>query len=53
MKVKELIKELEKFDGDMDAVDTTYYPIDGVQEATLEHTNYPYDKPDKQVIMIY
>ena len=53
MTKQELIKLLEPFPDDMEVVDTTFYSIDGVQESTWEHTNYPYDKPDKQVIMIY
>ena len=53
MNVEELIAELSKFPGDMHVCDVCYIEIEGVAEKTWEHTNYPYDKPDKQVLVLY
>lgn len=52
MTVGELIKELSKYDKDMEVMDTMCYEIESVYEGTWTHTNYPYDKPDKQVVII-
>ena len=52
MTVEELIKELEKFPKNMEVMDAMYYDIESVYEGTWTHTNYPYDKPDKQVVII-
>ena len=52
MTVGEIKKELEKFDDDMEVMDSMYMPIEWIKEATWTHTNYPYDKPDKQIVMI-
>ena len=52
MLVGELIKELEKFPKDMEVMDTGYMEVESVYEGTWIHTNYPYDKPDKQVVII-
>ena len=52
MLVGELIKELEKFPKNMEVMDVGYLEIESVYEGTWIHTNYPYDKPDKQVVII-
>lgn len=52
MTVKELIDKLKQFPEDMEVMDTMYYDIESVYENTWTHTNYPYDKPDKQVVII-
>lgn len=52
MTVGELIKELSKYDKDMEVVDYMFDKIESVEMDTWTHTNYPYDKPDKQVIKI-
>lgn len=52
MTVKELICELSQFPEDMEVMDRGYDDIEKVYESTWTHTNYPYDKPDKQVIII-
>jgi hypothetical protein len=52
MTVKELINKLQEFPEDMDVVDYSYDDIEDVHEGTLVHNNHPYDKPDKQVIII-
>ena len=52
MTVEELINELEKFPEDMEVMDTMYMDIENVYDGTWIHTNYPYDKPDKQVVII-
>ena len=52
MTVKELIDKLKHFPEDMEVMDTTYMDIEDVCERTWMHTNYPYDKPDKQVVII-
>lgn len=52
MTVEELIKELEKFPKDMEVMDTAYYDIESVYEGTWTDTNYPYNKPNKQVVII-
>ena len=52
MTVGELIKELENFPKDMEVMDANYMEIESVYEETWTHTNYPYNKPDKQVVII-
>lgn len=52
MTVGELIKGLEKFPKDMEVMDGSHMDIESVYEDTWIHTNYPYDKPDKQVVII-
>ena len=52
MAVRELIKELDKFPKDMEVMDANYMEIESVYEETWTHTNYPYNKPDKQVVII-
>ena len=52
MTVKELIDKLKQFPEDMEVMDAMYYDIENVYESTWTHTNHPYDKPDKQVVII-
>ena len=52
MTVKELIDKLKQFPEDMEVMDYLYMDIEDVHERTWEDTNYPYDKPDKQVVII-
>lgn len=52
MTVEQLINELKKYDLDLNVVDCTLNDITEVHEYTIEHNNYPYDKPDKLVLML-
>ena len=52
MTVKQLIEELKQFPENMEVMDTSYYDIENVYEGTWEDTNYPYNKPDKKVVII-
>lgn len=52
MTVEELIKNLDKFPKDMEVMDSGYMDIESVYEGTWTDTNYPYDKPDRQVVII-
>ena len=52
MTVKELIDRLKNFPEDMEVVDE-YEEITDVYKGILMHNNYPYDKPDKEVVVIY
>lgn len=52
MTVEELIQKLEKFPKNMEVMDSSYIEIESVYEGTWTHTNYPYDKPDKKVVII-
>ena len=53
MNVRELITELRKFQEDMPVCDACYIEIDGAVEKTWEDTNYPYNRPNKQVVVLY
>lgn len=53
MTVKELVAELSKFPDDMPVCDTCYDEIENVDERTWEDTNYPYNKPDKQILVLW
>lgn len=52
MKVGELIEELNKYDDNMEVYDEGLIKIIGVEERTWVDSNYPYDKPDKQIVVI-
>ena len=52
MTVKELINILKEFPEDTEVLDAAYMDIESVYETTWEHTNYPHDKLDKQVVII-
>ena len=53
MTVKEMIEKLKEFPEDMKVVDDLYMDIEDVYIDTWEDINYPYDEPDKQVVVIY
>ncbi len=50
--VKELIDRLKQFPEDMEVMDANYMNIEHVYEQTWTHANFPYNKPDKQVVII-
>ena len=52
MTVGELIGKLEKFPNEMEVMDAGYMEIENVYEGTWTDTNYPYNKPNKQVVII-
>ena len=52
MKVKDLIEALKKFNPDLRVLDDYYIEINEVKEITLVDSNYPYDRPDEQVVVI-
>ena len=52
MTVSELIEKLKEFDQDLRVVDDCMLDIEDVVETTWVDSNYPYDKPDEQVVMI-
>lgn len=52
MTVKELIEELQKFPEDMEVLLADYETVEEVFEGTWTHTNYPYNKPDRQVVCL-
>lgn len=52
MTVQELIDQLEKFPKDMRVIDSSCMDIERVFEMPFTHDNYPYNKPDEQVIVI-
>ena len=52
MKVRELKELLNQFDDELDVMDSCYNDIDGVVEGVWEHTNYPYNLPDKRVVLL-
>lgn len=51
MTVKELIEKLKMFPDDFEVVDNMFEDV-SVYEVTWVHSNYPYDKEDRQVVMI-
>lgn len=52
MTVKELIEALQQFPDDMEVLSACYEEIENVYEGTWVHSNYPYNKPDKQVVLL-
>ena len=52
MTIKELKDILSQLDEDLEVIDCTFEDIEGVRIVTWEHTNYPYNLPDKKVVMI-
>ena len=52
MTVKELIDILQTFPIEMEVVDMSYIDIEDVSIKTWTHSNYPYNQPDRQVVMI-
>ena len=53
MTVKELINKLKEFPEDMMVVDSAYNDLDNIYKRIWIHSNYPYNKPDEEVLMIY
>lgn len=53
MTVKELVDRLREFPEDMEVMCSGHMDIEEVFETTWQHTNYPYNKPDKQVVIIF
>ncbi len=52
MTVKELREILDKFPDDLEVYDTSLYKIEKIKRTTLIHNNYPYNKPDEDIIVI-
>lgn len=52
MSVSQLIDMLKKMPQDLEVYDSSWELVEYVCTATWEHTNYPYDKPDKEIVMI-
>ncbi len=52
MTVKELISGVSAFPDDMEVVDIHMENITNVRSGTWTHTNYPYNLPDKDVVVI-
>ena len=50
MKVKELIEELSKYDGDIEVYHKIGLKVDKVAPAPL---NYLYDKPEDRIVILY
>ncbi len=53
MTVKELIDKLKEFPDDMRVVDFAYSDLENVCKRVWIHSNYPYNKPDEEVLIIY
>lgn len=51
MTVKELKDILSQFDEDLEVVDNCFEEVE-VREVTFVHSNYPYNLPDKNMLMI-
>lgn len=52
MKVSELIEKLKRYDDNMEVYDSTGCEVENVRLTTWSHSNYPYNKPDKQIVVI-
>lgn len=52
MTVKELIEQLQTFDANLRVLDSYMLDIESVKEMTWVDSNYPYDRPDEQVVVI-
>lgn len=52
MTIKEIIEKLKEFPEDMEVVDSSYDSINEIYPSVWIHSNYPYNKPDKAVIVI-
>ena len=52
MTVKELIERLKEFPENMEVMDYCLMEIENIYEITWQHSNYPYNKPDKQIVVI-
>ena len=52
MTVSQLIDDLKKLPQHYEVYDGNWEPVEYVCTATWEHTNYPYNKPDKEIVVI-
>ena len=52
MIVKDLIEALQRFDPNLKVVDDYMYEITEIKETTWVDSNYPYNRPDEQVVVI-
>ena len=52
MTVKELKEILSQFDEELKVVDSCWEDVEEVRIVTWTHTNYPYNLPDKNKVMI-
>ena len=52
MTVKELKDILSQVDEELEVFDYSFVEVEEVRIVTWEHTNYPYNLPDKKVLMI-
>ena len=46
------INKLKEFPEDMRVVDFAYSDLDNIYKRVWIHSNYPYNKPDEEVLMI-
>ena len=53
MNVGQLIDNLSKYDKSLEVYDCSGYEVEGVEKTTWSHNNYPYDKPDKEIVRIF
>ena len=51
--VQDLINELKKFPPNMEVRDYDFEKIEKVGIKTWQHTNYPYNLPDKDYVCIF
>lgn len=51
MTVKQLIENLQQFPEDMEVL-IDWDDIDIIKQVTWTHSNYPYNKPDKEVVLL-
>lgn len=52
MTVKELREILDKFPDNLEVYDSSLYKIEKIKQTTLIHSNYPYNKPDEEIVII-
>lgn len=53
MTIKELKEKLEEFDENLEVYDSGYEPVEKIYLGIWTHDNYPYNKPDKEILIIY
>ena len=51
--VQDLINELKKFPLNMEVRDYDFEKIEKVEIKTWQHTNYPYNLPDKDYVCLF
>lgn len=52
MRVQELIDILKTFDPNMKVMDDFYMEVTSVYKTTWVDSNYPYDRPDEDIVVI-